>query len=177
MRSMTPMRHPSAALAFGLLFAFAPGCDQPTGKARTPVASTPVDPPAEPAAPSPPPLKPILGEKTQDIRDAAAETKAGGHEVGTKITAKDPIRLVGNAYVTSIGRVAQLQIEASVKLYQGETGEYPKTLDEFMEKIIRANNINLPKLPAYQEYGYDVPSHSLKIMEYEDRKKAMNYPK
>ncbi len=45
-----------------------------------------------------------------------------------------------------------------------------------MEKIIRANNIALPKLPAYQEYGYDVPSHSLMIMEYPDRKTGDELP-
>ncbi len=174
------MRVPAIGLASTLAFALAPGCDQPTGTVKTRAAVAPVEAPAEPS-PAPAPAasedRGILGRKTQDIRDAAAETKAGGRVASTKIVAKDPITLPGNAYVTIIGRASQLSIEAAVKLYQGETGEYPKSTEEFMDKIVRANNIALPKLPAYQEYAYDVPSHSLVIFEYPARKEAMNYPK
>ena len=41
-----------------------------------------------------------------------------------------------------------------------------------MEKIIKANNIALPKLPFYQEYAYDAPNHKLVIIEYPDKKAA-----
>src|SRR5206468_9336468 len=118
----------------------------------------------------------ILGKRTQDIRDAEAEKKAGGVVTTPRITAKDPITLSGNAYVTAIGKTSIGNIEYALKLYQAETGEFPKTYEEFMEKIIKANNIALPKLPFYQEYGYDAPSHKLVIIEYPDRKKAAGYP-
>ena len=39
-----------------------------------------------------------------------------------------------------------------------------------MTGIIKANNIALPKLPPYQEYGYDEKEHKLVILEYEARK-------
>jgi hypothetical protein len=39
-----------------------------------------------------------------------------------------------------------------------------------MAEIIKANNIWLPKLPAYQEYGYNEKEHKLIIIEYPDRK-------
>ncbi len=181
------MRPPAIGLGSTLLaalgLALAPGCDQPTGTVKPRAAVAPAEAPAEPSPPAPAPApapvedRGILGKRTQDIRDAKVESKAGGREASTKIIAKDPITLPGNAYVTMIGRTSQLQIEAAVKLYQGETGEYPKSLDEFMEKIIRPNNIALPKLPKYQDYAYDVDKHSLIIMEYPDRKEAMNYPK
>ncbi len=46
-----------------------------------------------------------------------------------------------------------------------------------MEKIIKENNIALPTLPFYQEYGYNVAEHRLIILEYPDRKTQANYPK
>ena len=55
-------------------------------------------------------------------------------------------------------------------LYQAENDRYPKDYDEFMDEIIKANNIALPKLPHYQEYGYDEKEHKLIILEYPDRK-------
>ena len=128
------------------------------------------------ARPQPKPKRPtdsgpIIGKRTQDIKDANVELKTGGARVGsTKITAKDPITLQGNAYVTIIGRTSILNIQHAVDLYQAENGCYPKDTNEFMEEIIKKNNIALPKLPYYQEYGYDANQHKLIILEYEDRK-------
>lgn len=51
----------------------------------------------------------------------------------------------------------------AVKLYQAETGEYPKSHAEFMDKIIRANQIALPELDPGVEYIYDPADHKLKI--------------
>jgi hypothetical protein len=63
-----------------------------------------------------------------------------------------------------------MNMEHAIDLYQAENGRYPKDYNEFMEVIIKANNIALPKLPYYQEYGYDEKAHKLIILEYEDRK-------
>jgi hypothetical protein len=114
---------------------------------------------------------PIIGQRTQKIVDAAPALKKGDAKVAsTKIVAKDPITLVGNAYVTSIGRISMLAIEDAVNKYHAANDRYPKDLDEFMTEIIKANNISLPKLPSYQEYGYKETEHKLIILEYPDRK-------
>jgi hypothetical protein len=114
---------------------------------------------------------PIFGERTQKVVDAAPALQKGDAKVAsTKITAKDPITLVGNAYVTSIGRIAVLAIEDAVNKYHAANDRYPKDLDEFMTEIIKANNISLPKLPYYQEYSYDQKEHKLVVLEYPDRK-------
>jgi hypothetical protein len=114
---------------------------------------------------------PIIGQRTQKIVDANAALKNGDAKVAsTKIVAKDPITLVGNAYVSIIGRTAQLQIEHAVNLFHGANDRYPKDLDEFMTEIIKANGISLPKLPPYQDYGYDEKEHKLIIIEYPDRR-------
>src|SRR5262249_29161760 len=113
----------------------------------------------------------IVGQRTQDIRDANAEIKSGqARQASTRIVAKDPITIQGNAYVSIIGQSSILNIQHAVDLYQAENGRYPKDRDEFMEEIIKKNNIALPMLPHYQEYGYDPAQHKLIILEYPDRK-------
>ena len=87
----------------------------------------------------------------------------------TKITAKDPITLPGNAYVTMIGQTSIMNIQHAVDLYHAENDRYPKDYEEFMS-VIKANGIALPVLPYYQKYGYDEKEHKLVILEYEDLK-------
>lgn len=121
-----------------------------------------------------PPAKqsgPILGQRTTVIRDASKELKqAGARVASSKITAKDPITVQGNAYVSIIGRASVLQIQQAIDLYHAANDRYPKDFDEFMTEIIKANNIALPKLPPYQDYAYDATEHKLIVLEYPDRK-------
>ena len=170
-----PWMVPSIALGLGLVV----GCDQPTGSTRprnrnraaAPVVEQPAPPPVAEA-----PREFIVGKRTQEIGNAEAEKKAGGVVASQKITARDPITLSGNPYVTSIGKISIDQMDYAIRLFQAETGRFPKDYQEFMDEIIKKNNIALPKLPFYQEYGYDAPSHKLVIIEYPDRKKAAGYP-
>ena len=99
-----------------------------------------------------------------------ASSRKGAQVASQTIVAKDPITLPGNAYVTIIGRNSMLNIQHALDLYQASKGRYPKDYPEFMDEIIKANNIALPTLPHYQEYGYDAPNHKLIILEYPDRK-------
>lgn len=173
---------PAPLMALGLASSLVlAGCDQPTGSSRSRPRTKPPQEVAEAPAPAPAPApvapRPIIGKTTQDIRDMEKEKQAGGAAKEPKIVAKDPILLVGNAYVSIVSQAAQGQMKHALDLYQAETGEYPKTLDEFMEKIVKPNGIKLPTLPFYQEYAYDAPNHKLVIMEYPDRKEAANYPK
>ncbi len=149
----------------------AAGCEEPRH-----VGGQNASPPTA-AAPAPPPSPPedvshgeILGKRTQDIRKAEPELEKGAQTASTNIVAKDPITLPGNAYVTMIGRTSMLQIEQAVNLYKAANDRYPANYNEFMAEIIKANNIALPVLPSYQEYGYDEKAHKLIILEYPDRK-------
>jgi hypothetical protein len=113
----------------------------------------------------------IVGKRTQEIVPVDSGAAQGANVIEKpKITAKDPITLQGNAYVTMIGQTSILQIEHAVKLYQAANDRFPKDYDEFMAEIIQANNIALPKLPHYQKYGYDEQQHKLVILEYPDLK-------
>jgi len=119
------------------------------------------------------PTKPefIVGKRIQKIKNAATEIKKEGTTVATtKITAKDPITLPGNAYVTMIGQTSILKMQHAMDLYHAENDRYPRDYNEFMNEIIKANNIALPQLPYYQKYGYDEKEYKLVILEYEDLK-------
>jgi hypothetical protein len=69
-----------------------------------------------------------------------------------------------------IGRTSIMNIEHALDLYRAANDRYPRNFDEFMDEIIKANNIALPMLPYYQKYGYDDKEHKLIILEYEDLK-------
>lgn len=59
--------------------------------------------------------------------------------------------------------VFNIQIPQALSLFQASEGRFPNSEQEFMEKIIKANAIVLPKLPDGDSYVYDVQSHTLMI--------------
>ena len=105
----------------------------------------------------------IIGKKTQNIGEYKPE--AGAVVSDGKIRATDPITAPVSAYGPMLESISKSQIEHAVNLYQATNGEYPKTLEEFMEQIIKANNIQLPVLPGGKQYQYDVPNHKLVVID------------
>ena len=55
-------------------------------------------------------------------------------------------------------------IDHAVRIFHATEGRYPKDYDEFMQKVIKANNINLPVLPGGAKYQYDVENHKLVVV-------------
>jgi hypothetical protein len=51
----------------------------------------------------------------------------------------------------------------ALKLYKAQHGRGPKTHDEYMKEIIKANNIQLPELPDGERYVYDPKSEQLMV--------------
>jgi hypothetical protein len=149
----------------------ASGCEEPrhvNHSGSNPQVSAPAPEPAP--APAPVSHGEILGKRTQDIKEVQPELQKGAQVASQKIVAKDPITLPGNAYVSIIGQSSMLNIQHALDLYLAENGRYPKDYQELMEEVIKKNNIALPVLPQYQEYGYDAADHKLIIREYPDRK-------
>ena len=115
----------------------------------------------------------IVGKRTTDIRNAATEVRDKGAVVTPpRITAKDPITLQGNAYVTMIGKTSIMNMQHAMDLYKAANDKLPANYDEFKKEILEPNNIALPQLPRYQKYGYDEKEHKLVILEYPDLKKS-----
>ncbi len=135
-----------SVLAILPILVLAAGCEeQPRNVGKKPSSQ------AKKKSTTPPKPEFIVGKRTQEIRNASTEVKGGGATVAsTKITAKDPITLSGNAYVSIIGQTSMLSMQHAIDLYHAENDRYPKNYDEFMNDIIKANNIALPQLPNYQ---------------------------
>ncbi len=110
--------------------------------------------------------KGVFGRTTSDIGefDATAGAKVSDSTIDENRLATP---LVGSlaAYGPIVERISKLYIEQAVNLFYAEHGRYPRSYDEFMEKIIRANNIELPVLPGNAKYQYDVENHRLEVVE------------
>ncbi|MHB1562174.1 MAG: hypothetical protein ACYC61_32405 [Isosphaeraceae bacterium] len=114
---------------------------------------------------------PIIGRRTSDIKDAQAELKTGqARVVSNKAISTDPFRVPSSAYTSAISQLSEGQIKHAIDLYHATNDRYPKDYDEFVNEILKPNNIALPVLPPYQEYGYDANEHKLIILEYPARK-------
>jgi hypothetical protein len=103
----------------------------------------------------------IVGKKTQDI--GKFDPNANQQVSDSKINASPGTAAVG-AYGPTMERISKIEIDHAINLFQAENGRYPKDYDEFMEKIIKANNIQLPVLPAKGQYKYDEENHCLVVV-------------
>jgi hypothetical protein len=117
-----------------------------------------------------------LKKTTQVVLDLKPELEKGGQVTSGKIESSDYLTVQADAYRTSVGNIAKMKVKMDMDQYEALNGEKPKTYEEFMEKIIKkgqADGIQLPMLPYYQEYGYDPDKKELVVIEYPEKKKAM----
>lgn len=102
----------------------------------------------------------VLGKKTQDI--GKFDPNAPQEVSDQKINATDPITAGLSAYRPMMEKVSIIAVEQAMQFYRAEHDDrYPKDYEEFMEKIIKANNIQLPVLPYGYKYMYDEKEHVL----------------
>lgn len=57
----------------------------------------------------------------------------------------------------------EFQVAPAMNYFKALEGRAPKSHEEFMEKIIEANNIQLPELPPGQKYVYDPATEQLMV--------------
>ena len=108
--------------------------------------------------------KSIIGRTTQKIEKFDPEAKKEVSKSEVKI--EDPLTGPLTAYRPVIERTMKMNIKHTIDLFHATEGRYPKDYDEFMEKIIKANNIKLPVLDAngVWQYQYDEKNHELKVV-------------
>lgn len=116
----------------------------------------------EDSAPKPNENKGIMGKKTQDI--GQFDPKAKQEVSDSKVRATNPITGPLEAYGPMVEQISKLGVEQAVNMFYATEGRYPKDYDEFMKRIIKENNIQLPVLPAGRKYQYDVATHSLVVV-------------
>ncbi len=99
---------------------------------------------AKPAEPAPPP--PVV---------AAAGVAKQGQSLNNE---KGIGRMIAQPAITLFTvrerAVFEIQIPQAMNLFEASEGRKPKSHDEFMAKIINANQIKLPELPAGKTYQY-----------------------
>ena len=156
---MMRLRRHTLALASALpLFGLLAGCgDEPPAKPKIQARDT-------------------LHKTTQNVLELKAELAKGAVLADTEIQVADPLTQAADAYRTEVAKAGKMRVDYDMRIYEAMNGEKPKTYEEFMEVIIKkgkAEGIQLPMLPYYQEYAYDSDKKELVVVEYPAKKKAM----
>ena len=99
---------------------------------------------------------------TDDIGEFKAED--GKKKVSSKVKITNPVFGALEAYEPTKQKIGEMAIQHSVDLFNATEGRYPKDHEEFMTKVIKANNIRLPKLGPGKQYQYDVENHALMVV-------------
>ena len=114
---------------------------------QTDPASLPAlnSPTADPAAGTQPPAETPTEKPAERVA-----AKAGVGEQGQSLKEHTGVIVeAAKAYFNVRQRaVFEIQIPEALKLYEATEGRKPKSHDEFMSKVIAANQIKLPDLPA-----------------------------
>lgn len=132
------MRHWCTAwVLIGSSLLISPGCD-------TTVRQSP--------APAPPAAQPATLE-------APIKAEAGVGKQGQSLRNEKGVgRMIAQPAISLFAVkqrvVFEIQIPQAMELYKASNGNYPKSHQDFMTHIIKANNIPLPALPEGQEYKY-----------------------
>lgn len=105
----------------------------------------------------------VIGKKTQDVGEFKPD--AGAKVSDSKIHATDPITAPTSAYGPMLERISKTTIAHALNLFNATEGRYPNSYDEFMTRIIKENNIQLPVLPGGKKYQYDVANHELVVID------------
>ena len=153
-------------LVFVLGVFFVSGCDlaQPLNKGEPEQPAAWNDEPPENA---PPAEIPQVEVNTVEIKADVGMSGKGnyGPPVGNPM---EIITVPISAMFRTRDRLVLQQIAHAMNLYNGIHERIPASHEEFMDDIIRANNIRLPQLPHNQEYIYDPKDGELKISKPKD---------
>lgn len=105
----------------------------------------------------------IVGKKTQDVGkfDPNADNKVSDSKVKVDTPGLSGLQ----AYGPMVEQLMKGQVKHAVDLFHATNDRYPKDYDEFMEQIIKANQIQLPVLPGGKKYQYDEANHILVVVE------------
>lgn len=123
----------------GLAIAVTLGCDDGSG------ADQPYQPPVVEEDELPPMEAQRaavgVGQSSRRLSDGSAVEQAVGYQAAAYFNAKERI-------------VFEVQLVQAAKLFEAVEGRKPDSHEEYMDKVVKANNILLPKLPENMRYRY-----------------------
>lgn len=154
------MKRPCWPVGCWLVLALAclAGCDAPATTTRQNASPAPPAPPGG-AAPAARATEPAA--ETKELRPATAGAGRQGQGYGGGVIT-EPIR---QRFLIEQKLVFDVQIQQAMNLYKAQSpqGRGPATHEEFMQKIIKANQIKLPELPVGERYLYDPAAEQLMV--------------
>jgi hypothetical protein len=149
-------------LCFALLLILFAGCP----RSETPAPPEPPTPQEEVKAPPPPQPLAAPAPKPPEPKRKAAQVGVGAKGRYDKTGPAAFVTVPVGSYFTIKERIAyDIEIPKAMQLFKGIEGRAPKSHEEFMEKIIKANMIRLPQLPPGDRYIYDPNSEQLMVEE------------
>tara|TARA_B100000029_G_scaffold326367_1_gene318825 strand:- start:823 stop:1251 length:429 start_codon:yes stop_codon:yes gene_type:complete len=108
------------------------------------------------------PRKSIFKQRTQEVGEF--DPKAGKDVSDSKVKVTNPLLGGLEAYGPAAEKVTKLAIDHHLNIFNATHGRYPKDHAEFMQEIVKKNNLQLPKLPGGAKYEYDVANHKLVVI-------------
>lgn len=145
------------------------GCEP----ASAPAPTTPPSTASQPVAPSAANATGVALETNAPGQNGAAESSAAAPAAGeAPVLARPGVAKQGQSLrnETGVGRmiaqpaitlftvreraIFEVQIPHAINLWEATNGRKPKSHEEFMNEIIKANNLKLPELPAGKVYQY-----------------------
>ena len=135
------------------------GCEmaQPQkGQGGQPVVQN--DPPPVVEAPANPPAPPQNAEDNMVTVAATPGQLTGRGQYASTGDTSNPMSIITtpiSAMFRTQDRLVLQQVEAGMNYFRAEHGRLPANYEEFDEKIIKANHIQLPRLSAGQTYVYE----------------------
>ncbi len=138
-------------------------------------SSVPTPAPSNPA-PSPATAVPGTGQSpavsaTSAPQKAAAGVAKQGRSLDNESTVGRIIaQPVISLFAFKENAVFKIQIPSALKLFEASEGRKPKSHQEFMDKIITANQIRLPELQAGSEYNFHTDTGELWVHPVEAKK-------
>lgn len=121
-------------------------------------------PPVVQDEPAPPDPLPVVPTETVMVK-AEAGVGVQGRSL-TPATGNNPVEIITaplGAMFWGKQKIIFDQITHAMNLYKAEHDSIPTSHEEFMEKIIRAKGISLPRLPENHTYLYDPKDGELKV--------------
>lgn len=112
----------------------------------------------------------IITRKTQNIEKFDPNTP-NQTVVGKEVkVSNDPVSAVTGTYALeayggATAQISDIAVTQAINLWKVQNDNRTPTYDEFMEQIIKANNIQLPVQPGDRRYAYDESTGQLVIVE------------
>lgn len=106
----------------------------------------------------------VIGKRTQNIQEF--NPNAQGMKVSkAEFEYTDPISGPLQAYGPALERAFVPMVNREIETFRALNGRYPKDYKEFMDEVIKKNDIKLPVLPGGKTWTYDPKEHVVKVME------------